>query len=198
MKTLAHEADADAIPEFRHTDIEIPYQQFTLSNGLQLIVHEDHKAPIVAVNVWYHVGSKNEKPGKSGLAHLFEHLMFNGSENFNDDYSPAQTCNMCKAWHWQALAGTALAGMAFISQNGDRCGCARFQIASWWHSQPNWIWCSRKQCEQPWQQHSPGQSGKQWSSISSSKLTLERQCCEQQTCCPLEHEQVHPKERPSF
>jgi zinc protease len=49
-------------------------------------VHQDHKAPIVAVNVWYHVGSKNEKPGKTGFAHLFEHLMFNGSENFDDDF----------------------------------------------------------------------------------------------------------------
>lgn len=67
-------------------EIDIPYQKFVLDNGLTLIVHEDHKAPIVAVNVWYHVGSKNEKPGKSGFAHLFEHLMFNGSENFNEDY----------------------------------------------------------------------------------------------------------------
>lgn len=70
-------------------DINIPYQKFVLKNGLTLIVHEDHKAPIVAVNVWYHVGSKNEKPGKTGFAHLFEHLMFNGSENFNDDYFQA-------------------------------------------------------------------------------------------------------------
>jgi len=67
-------------------DVEIPYTKFVLDNGLTLIVHEDHKAPIVAVNVWYHVGSKNEKPGKTGFAHLFEHLMFNGSENYNDDY----------------------------------------------------------------------------------------------------------------
>ena len=65
---------------------DIPYEKFVLSNGLTVIVHEDHKAPIVAVNVWYHVGSKNEKPGKTGFAHLFEHLMFNGSENSNDDY----------------------------------------------------------------------------------------------------------------
>ncbi|MBW2272708.1 MAG: insulinase family protein [Deltaproteobacteria bacterium] len=65
---------------------EIAFTQYVLDNGLTLIVHEDHKAPIVAVNVWYHVGSKNEKPGKTGFAHLFEHLMFNGSENFNDDY----------------------------------------------------------------------------------------------------------------
>ena len=70
-------------------DIDVPYQKFVLKNGLTLIVHEDHKAPIVAVNVWYHVGSKNEKPGKSGFAHLFEHLMFNGSENFDDDYFQA-------------------------------------------------------------------------------------------------------------
>ena len=66
--------------------IDIPYTKFVLDNGLRLIVHEDHKAPIVAVNVWYHVGSKNEQPGKTGFAHLFEHLMFNGSENYNDDY----------------------------------------------------------------------------------------------------------------
>ena len=62
--------------------IDIPYQKFVLTNGLTLIVHEDHKAPIVAVNLWYHVGSKNEKPGKTGFAHLFEHLMFTGSEHF--------------------------------------------------------------------------------------------------------------------
>ncbi len=66
--------------------IDIPYSKFVLDNGLTLLVHEDHKAPIVAVNIWYHVGSKNEKKGKTGFAHLFEHLMFNGSEHFNNDY----------------------------------------------------------------------------------------------------------------
>ncbi len=70
-------------------DIDIKYEKFVLDNGLTLIVHEDHKAPIVAVNVWYHVGSKNEKQSKTGFAHLFEHLMFNGSENFDDDYFQA-------------------------------------------------------------------------------------------------------------
>jgi zinc protease len=65
---------------------DVPYELFTLDNGMTVIVHEDHKAPIVAVNIWYHVGSKNEKPGKTGFAHLFEHLMFNGSENYNFDY----------------------------------------------------------------------------------------------------------------
>jgi zinc protease len=69
--------------------VEIPYQKFVLDNGLTLIVSEDHKAPIVAVNIWYHVGSKNEKPGRTGFAHLFEHLMFNGSEHFNDDWFQA-------------------------------------------------------------------------------------------------------------
>lgn len=62
--------------------VDIPYKKFVLTNGLTLIVHEDHKAPIVAVNLWYHVASKNEKPGKTGFAHLFEHLMFTGSEHF--------------------------------------------------------------------------------------------------------------------
>jgi zinc protease len=67
-------------------NVDIPYKRFVLQNGLTLIVHEDHKAPIVAVNVWYHVGSKNEKPGKTGFAHLFEHLMFGGSENVRTTY----------------------------------------------------------------------------------------------------------------
>lgn len=70
-------------------EIDIPFQKFVLPNGLTLIVHEDHKAPIVAVNVWYHVGSKNEKPGKTGFAHLFEHLMFGGSEHAPGRYIDA-------------------------------------------------------------------------------------------------------------
>ena len=65
---------------------DIPFDEFYLDNGLHVVVHEDHKAPIVAVTVWYHVGSKNEVAGKTGFAHLFEHLMFNGSEHYNDEY----------------------------------------------------------------------------------------------------------------
>ncbi|MDH4165650.1 MAG: insulinase family protein [Gammaproteobacteria bacterium] len=64
----------------------IPYEKFTLANGLTVVVHTDRKAPIVAVNVWYHVGSKNEPPGKTGFAHLFEHLMYQGSEHYDDEY----------------------------------------------------------------------------------------------------------------
>lgn len=59
--------------------ISVPYQTFTLPNGLNVILHEDHTVPMVSVNVWYHVGSANEKPGRTGFAHLFEHLMFEGS-----------------------------------------------------------------------------------------------------------------------
>jgi zinc protease len=65
---------------------DIPYTKFILKNGLTVLVHEDHKAPIVTVNTWYHVGSKNEKLGKTGFAHLFEHLMFSGSDDFNHTY----------------------------------------------------------------------------------------------------------------
>ncbi len=70
----------------KYPDIDIPFKKYVLPNGLTLIVHEDHKAPIIAFNIWYHVGSKNEKIGKTGFAHLFEHLMFNGSEHYNNDY----------------------------------------------------------------------------------------------------------------
>src|SRR6266851_4479613 len=70
-------------------DIKVTYEKFVLPDGLTVIVHEDHKAPIVALNIWYHVGSKNEKPGKTGFAHLFEHLMFGGSENLKGRYIDA-------------------------------------------------------------------------------------------------------------
>ncbi len=66
--------------------VDIPWQQFTLANGLRVIVHTDRKAPIVAVSVWYHIGSRDEPAGKTGYAHLFEHLMFGGSENNRGSY----------------------------------------------------------------------------------------------------------------
>jgi predicted Zn-dependent peptidase len=68
------------------SQVTIPFEQFELANGLTVLVHEDRKAPIVNVTVWYNVGSKDEPKGKTGFAHLFEHLMFNGSENASDDY----------------------------------------------------------------------------------------------------------------
>lgn len=65
---------------------DIDFTKYELSNGLQVILHEDHSVPIVAVNIWYHVGSKNERPGRTGFAHLFEHMMFQGSLHSNGDY----------------------------------------------------------------------------------------------------------------
>jgi zinc protease len=85
-------AQASAVPQATAdlptlvSQVKIPYQQFELENGLKVLVHEDRKAPIVNVTVWYNVGSKDEPKGKTGFAHLFEHLMFNGSENAPNDY----------------------------------------------------------------------------------------------------------------
>ena len=70
-------------------EFDIPYTKYVLQNGLTLIVHEDTKTPTVTLHMIYHVGSKNEPKGRSGFAHLFEHLMFNGSEHFNDDFFKA-------------------------------------------------------------------------------------------------------------
>jgi zinc protease len=70
-----------AAAEFDRSKFTIPHTKFVLDNGLTVLVHEDHSVPIVAVNLWYHVGSRNEARGKTGFAHLFEHFFFNGSEN---------------------------------------------------------------------------------------------------------------------
>jgi zinc protease len=64
--------------------VDVPYRQFRLDNGLNVILHRDATVPVAAVNVWYHVGSANEKPGRTGFAHLFEHLMFEGSKNVRE------------------------------------------------------------------------------------------------------------------
>ena len=74
---------------FDRDKLKISYEKFVLDNGLTLIVHEDHSVPIVAVNTWYHVGSRNEKRGKTGFAHLFEHFFFNGSENYPHGFREA-------------------------------------------------------------------------------------------------------------
>jgi zinc protease len=73
----------------RITPPQIPHEKYTLPNGLTVILHEDHATPIVAVNIWYHVGSKNERRGRTGFAHLFEHMMFQGSKNHDTDYFKA-------------------------------------------------------------------------------------------------------------
>jgi zinc protease len=77
-------ATAPLLAQQRPKPIAVPYQMFTLPNGLTVILHEDHSVPLVTVNVWYHVGSANEKPGRTGFAHLFEHLMFEGSKHVKE------------------------------------------------------------------------------------------------------------------
>ncbi|MBK7140841.1 MAG: insulinase family protein [bacterium] len=79
MLLLATALMAQGLPQLKT-------EKYVLPNGLEVILHEDHSVPMVSVNVWYHVGSKNEKPGRTGFAHLFEHMMFQGSKNFDGDY----------------------------------------------------------------------------------------------------------------
>src|SRR5262245_46790210 len=64
---------------------KIDFEKFTLPNGLDVIISEDHRLPLVAVNLWYHVGPANEEPGRTGFAHLFEHMMFQGSKHVPGD-----------------------------------------------------------------------------------------------------------------
>src|SRR5581483_8063758 len=72
---------ASASPSSKLTAPEIKFQKYTLKNGLDVILYEDHRLPLVAVNLWYHVGPANERPGRTGFAHLFEHMMFEGSKH---------------------------------------------------------------------------------------------------------------------
>jgi zinc protease len=74
---------------FDRASFDIPHQKFVLANGLTLLVHEDRAVPVVAVNLWYHVGSRNERRGKTGFAHLFEHFFFNGSQNYPHGFREA-------------------------------------------------------------------------------------------------------------
>jgi zinc protease len=90
------------------TEPSISYQEFTLPNGLRVFLSEDHRAPQVTVNVWYHVGAANQRPGRSGFAHLFEHMMFSGSQHVPD---PDKVL---------AAIGAGLGGAANGSTNFDR------------------------------------------------------------------------------
>src|SRR6187399_2388728 len=109
---------------------DIPYETFTLPNGLTVIVHEDHKAPIVALSTWYGVGSKHEPAGQTGFAHLFEHLMFNGSENAPGDlFAPLRevgatdlngTTNFDRTNYFETVPKPALERALFLES--DRMG----------------------------------------------------------------------------
>ena len=98
-------------------ELDIPFRKHVLDNGLQVVIHEDHACPIVAVNVWYHVGSKNEVPGRTGFAHLFEHLMFEGSAHHDSGYfEPLQqaggtlngSTNSDRTNYWEVVPANAL------------------------------------------------------------------------------------------
>ncbi len=110
-------------------DIDLPYEKFELDNGLRVIVHEDRKAPVVAVSIWYHVGSKDEPVGKTGFAHLFEHLMFGGSENVPEWDTPLDEAGQTDAngttWfdrtnYFQTVPTPALDRVLFMES--DRMG----------------------------------------------------------------------------
>jgi len=99
------------------SQLDIPFRKHVLGNGLQVVIHEDHDCPIVAVNVWYHVGSKNEVPGRTGFAHLFEHLMFQGSAHHDSGYfEPIQqaggtlngSTNTDRTNYWEMVPSSAL------------------------------------------------------------------------------------------
>ena len=105
--------------------MKIEFERFTLDNGLDVLIHDDFNCPIVAVNIWYHVGSKNERPGRTGFAHLFEHLMFEGSQHYDRGY-----------FHPLQEAGASLNG----STNADRTNywevvpANAFELALWMES----------------------------------------------------------------
>jgi zinc protease len=108
---------------------ELQFEKYTLDNGLQVILHEDHTIPMAAVSVWYHVGSKNEKPGRTGFAHLFEHMMFQGSENHDMDYfMPLQkigaqvngSTNKDRTNYWENVPSDQLKMALFLE--ADRMG----------------------------------------------------------------------------
>jgi zinc protease len=105
--------------------VTLSFSKHTLANGLDVVLHEDHDCPIVAVNIWYHVGSKNEEPGRTGFAHLFEHLMFEGSQHHDHGY-------------FQPLQGAG--GTLNGSTNADRTNywevvpANAFELALWMES----------------------------------------------------------------
>jgi zinc protease len=109
--------------------MNIPYTKHALDNGMPVVVHEDHRCPIVAVNLWYHVGSKNEQPGRTGFAHLFEHLMFEGSEHYDHGYfQPLQqagavlngSTNADRTNYWEVVPSNSLELVLWMES--DRMG----------------------------------------------------------------------------
>lgn len=107
----------------------IKYTEYKLKNGMRVVLHQDRSTPIVAVNTWYHVGSKNEVPGRTGFAHLFEHMMFQGSKNYNADYfTPLQeaggnvngTTNQDRTYYYETVPSNFLELALYME--ADRLG----------------------------------------------------------------------------
>lgn len=108
---------------------KLALKEFKLKNGLRVIFHQDPSTPVVAVNVWYHVGSKNEQPGKTGFAHLFEHMMFQGSKNYGDGYLGAMedvgaqvngTTNEDRTYYYEVVPSNFLERTLYLE--ADRMG----------------------------------------------------------------------------
>jgi len=108
---------------------KINYKEYKLKDGLTVVLHQDRSIPIVAVNVWYHVGSKNETPGRTGFAHLFEHMMFQGSKNYNDGYwgavddmggSVNGTTDQDRTWYFETVPSNFLERALYLE--ADRMG----------------------------------------------------------------------------
>ncbi|MGD0900170.1 MAG: pitrilysin family protein [Thermoguttaceae bacterium] len=117
-----------AAPETRRIP-ELRFEKYTLPNGLDVILHEDHSTPIVGVNVWYHVGSKDERPGRTGFAHLFEHMMFQGAKHYDKNYmTPIQSVGgrlngstaMDRTDYWETVPSNYLALALWMES--DRMG----------------------------------------------------------------------------
>jgi zinc protease len=106
----------------------INYKEYKLKNGLTVVLHQDHSTPIVAVNLWYHVGSKNEAPGRTGFAHLFEHMMFQGSKNYIDGWRAVDelggnvngTTNEDRTWYFEVVPSNFLERVLYLE--ADRFG----------------------------------------------------------------------------
>src|SRR3974390_679307 len=109
---------------------ELKFEKYPLPNGLEAILHEDHSTPIVGVNVWFHVGSKNERPGRTGFAHLLAHMMFQGSTHYENDYfGPLQkagarlngSTNPDRTNYWETVPSNYLELALWMES--DRMGC---------------------------------------------------------------------------
>ena len=106
----------------------INVKEYKLKNGLTVLMHQDHSTPVVAVNMWYHVGSKNEAPGRTGFAHLFEHMMFQGSQNYVDGWRAVDelggnvngTTNEDRTYYYEAVPSNFLERTLYME--ADRMG----------------------------------------------------------------------------